>query len=121
MNLNGWTKAFSIGGGEELVQCYLKIGIAGTAQSRSHPHLSNGDICYIDLTIKKGSSEMRAYEVLMEMANMAILMGAKIEDVANILIGHKFMPAGVTNDTNIPLANSICDFIGKYLKSRIGG
>jgi len=114
MNLDGWTHKFTIGG----IDCYLKIGTVGFSEWFDYPHLSIGEICYLDLTISNRIEEMRAYEVLMELANVAIKNGSRVEDVAAVLRGHKFEPAGVTSNENIPMAASICDYIGRYLESK---
>lgn len=101
MELEGITKKFTIGGQD----CYLKVCFN-----------SDGDVCYLDLTISKGSEEMRCYEVLMQMANFALSKGVPLSEICGILIGHRFEPSGfVTDNGEGHHYGSICDYIGKYL------
>jgi len=104
----------------EGLDCYIKIGFANTTIIKQYPHMAVGDICYIDLTISRGADEMREYEVLMTMANMALLKGAAVADVADVLIGHNFRPQGfVRHKGESHFYGSICDFIGKRLKYEV--
>jgi hypothetical protein len=117
MNLNGYTHKFTIFW-KYPVDCYLKIGLVGSDDWERYPHLSIGDICFLDLTVSKQADKLRVYEVLMAMAMRIIECGGTVRDVAEILIYHQFAPYGPTSNTDIPMCDSICDYIGKYLKDK---
>lgn len=117
MNLTGYTHKFTILGVSP-VDCYLKIGLVGPDDWERYPHLSIGDICFLDLTVSKQADELRVYEVLMEMAMKIIECGGTVQNVSEVLLYHKFAPRGVTSNPEIPTCKSICDYIGKYLQDK---
>lgn len=107
----GWTKKFTI----SEIDYYLQIGIVGPDDMEDFPHMSIGDICYLDLTTSKQQEELRVYEVLMMMARQLLKSGGTVRDVIEVLIYQSFAPCGVTTDVDIPMCQSPCDFIGRYL------
>jgi len=116
---NGITKKFTIYPSEGApVECYLKIGVVGVDDWERFPHLSVGDVCYLDLTVSKQDDSLRVYEVLMDMARKVIACGGTARDVADVLIGHQFQPSGPTGEKDILIARSVCDYIGRYLKQQ---
>lgn len=112
MEMAGKTIKFTIKG----LDCYLKTGEVDEQNQKDFPHLGIGECCHLDLTISRWHEEMRAYEVLMEMANLVIHRGGTARDVADILNGHQFEPSGwVKRGEQAHAYRSICDFVGKYI------
>ena len=116
--LNGITKKFTVFDDVGPVDCYLQIGLVGSDDWERFPHLCIGDICYLNLTVSKQGDELRVYGVLMDMARRVISCGGDVHDVAKVLRDNEFPPKGCTGEQHIPIAKSICDYIGRYLERR---
>lgn len=116
MELESRNKKFTIITADGTVDMYLNLGFAGPAECARMPHLKEGDVCHIDISLSKQGDELRVYRVLMEMATMAIVHGATAREVASVLIMHAFPPQGQTTDNEFHFARSICDLVGKYLE-----
>lgn len=113
----GWTHKFTILEANP-VDCYLKIGVVSCDHWDSFPHLSIGDICYLDLTVSKQMDELRIYEVLFELANKLIECGGTIRHVCEVLRGQKIFPCGPTNSKEVHMCSSIVDYVAKYLENK---
>jgi hypothetical protein len=114
----GYTKKFTIYGAES-VECYLKIGLVGPDHWERFPHLSIGDICFLDMTVSKQADELRVYEVLFAVVNKLIECGGNLKDVIGVLRDQQMFPRGTTDDPNIPMCKSIADYVARYLEGRI--
>lgn len=117
----GATKKFSIHDETgETVDCYLTLGRVGIDDWETFPHLSIGDICYIQLVVGKQNSELLVYQVLADMMRKLIACGGTAADVAQVLVGHSFPPSGPTGEgpEGITIAKSICDYVGRYLQRK---
>jgi hypothetical protein len=110
----GYTHKFTIYGAEP-VDCYLKVGHVGAEHWESFPHLSIGNVCFLDLTISKQADELRVYETLFELANRLIQCGGTVVDVCEVLAIHRMQPFGTTSNPKIPTCQSISDYVARYL------
>jgi hypothetical protein len=117
MELKGYTHKFTIRGADD-IDCYLKIGLVGGDQWELFPHLSIGDICFLDLTVTKQSDELRVYEILFQLANQMIQCGGTIGDICAVLNTQQMQPCGVTSNPKIPMCKSIADYVARYLEGR---
>jgi len=75
----------------------------------------DGTLGEIFIRIDKEGSELRVYDALAIAISIGLQHGIPLETFAEKLCYQKFEPAGVTNDTEIPLADSIVDYIFKKL------
>jgi hypothetical protein len=113
----GYTHKFTIYGAEP-VDCYLKVGLVGVDHWESFPHLSIGDICFLDFTISKQADELRVYEILFQLANRMIQCGGTIRDICAVLNIQQMQPCGTTSNPKIPMCKSIADYVARYLEGR---
>jgi hypothetical protein len=113
----GYTHKFTIYCAEP-VDCYLKIGLVGADHWESFPHLSIGDICFLDLTVSKQADELRVYEILFQLANRMIQCGGTVRDICAVLNVQQMQPCGVTSNPAIPMCKSIADYVARYLEGR---
>jgi len=114
---NGYTHKFTIFSTEP-VECYLKVGLVGVDHWFKFPHLSIGDICYLDLTVSKQIEELRIYEVLFEVANKIFECGGNIKNVCSVMKSQQIFPRGSTSNKSIPICSSIVDYVAKYLEAK---
>ena len=92
------------------LDCYLAIGEDESGTPR-----------VLDLYLGKSGDELTAHRVLMELASDLLALDGGIAVVANRLAYQNFLPGGqVKSDGGIHSCDSICDYIGKFLKNRYG-
>lgn len=73
----------------------------------------------ISITLQKtGALERGLSRVLGDMMSLALQHGAPIDAIADLLAESRFEPAGMTGNPEIPMAKSICDYLGKWLRQR---
>lgn len=69
---------------------------------------------------KMGSSERSLYESVSMVTSIALQRGVPLEEIAKQFIGTQFEPAGLTGDTEIPVATSVLDYVFRRLMLQFG-
>lgn len=69
---------------------------------------------------KKGSLERGLLNALAVMMSTMLQRGIPVTEIADKLCLMKFDPAGFTGNNMIPSADSVCDYIGKWLLLKFG-
>lgn len=64
---------------------------------------------------KTGSTLMGMSDFGFTMMSIALQHGATLEECTEKMIGTQFEPSGMTDDTSIPKASSVLDYVGKWL------
>jgi len=67
---------------------------------------------------KVGTVERGLGNALAVMISLALQRGVPVIDVVNKLKGMKFEPSGPTGNQSIPMADSIVDFVARWLELR---
>jgi len=76
----------------------------------------DGSIGEIFLKLDKQGGELRAYDVLATCISIGLQHGVPVEDYVKHLKFQRMEPQGVTDDFVIPIADSISDYLGKWLQ-----
>lgn len=98
----GLIHTFTISG----VQCYLNVGL--------NP---DGKPWEIFLTISKEGSTMAGFaDSLARLTSTALQFNVPLEVLCRRMIGQRFEPSGLTTCSYIPEAESIVDYVFKWLK-----
>jgi len=100
------THKFSVGGHEG----YLTVGL--------YPDGSPGEI-FIKIA-KEGSSISGFCQAFCRAFSLSLQFGLSIPDAVKRFKGMKFEPNGATNNPNIPEADSIIDYVARYLELEFG-
>lgn len=98
--------------GEEVVHdFYLHVGL-----------YADGKPGELFITMKRGGgTSMGALMDAVAMAcSVALQHGAGLQDLCSKFRGHKFYPAGPTNNPKIPRAQSPLDYLARWLADRFG-
>ena len=64
---------------------------------------------------KQGSTMAGLCEALAQMTSLALANQVPVDDIADRLTGLRFEPAGMTGDPEIPVAESIADYVGRRI------
>ena len=68
------------------------------------------------LTVDKaGTFERGLCHALALVISLALQHGVPLEKIAAKLTGLRFEPAGVTGSAEVPMVNSFCDYLGRWL------
>lgn len=98
------TKRFAIGN----LKGYLTVGL-----------YNDGTPGEVFLTLRKpGSLERGLAHSLAIMISLLLQNGIPLSKVVSKLKGLQFEPAGLTGDSEIPVAGSLADYLGKWLELR---
>ncbi len=77
---------------------------------------SDGTLGKIMITIGKEGDEMRIYSVVATLITMLLEHEVPLEKIVATLKYQQMPPDGVTSNVDIPIALSICDYLGKWLE-----
>jgi len=70
---------------------------------------------------KQGSLERGLLHCLAVQISISLQHGIQLKKIVEKLCYVKFDPAGVTDNPDIPMVDSISDYLGKWLQRRFGG
>ena len=90
------------------LKCYLTVGL--------YPDGRPGELFLV--ANKQGSLTRGLMHCLAVMVSLALQHGVPLAEVVDKLKLVKFDPAGLTGNKDIPMADSVADYIGKWLEKR---
>jgi len=95
-----------------------RVEIGGKKIYITRGEYPDGRLGEIFIRLDKEGGELRVYECLAIAISIGLQHGIPLSAFSEKLLNQKMEPAGVTNDKSIPLANSIIDYVFRYLLMR---
>ncbi len=90
-------------------ECYLTLAVD-----------DDGRLALLDVKVAKWGSTMAGLiTALCRVVNLALDQGASARDIADRFRGLAFEPRGQTTNPDIAEAQSICDYIARYIDARM--
>lgn len=78
----------------------------------------NGKLRGIFIRLDKAGGELRVYDVLATCISVGIQHGVPLEVFVSKLKHQRMEPQGITSNGEIPIANSVADYVGQWLEKR---
>jgi ribonucleoside-diphosphate reductase alpha chain len=95
-----------------------KATIGGTNVYFRTGEFPDGTLGEIFITLDKHGGMLRAYDAIAILLSWGLQHGAPLGAALRLLEGQKMEPAGVTSNPEIPIAQSICDYLARWLKKK---
>jgi ribonucleoside-diphosphate reductase alpha chain len=93
----------------------------GDVEGYLHPgFFPNGDLGEVFISTKQGSTIAGLLDGIAILTSIALQYNVPLEVMVNKLRNSRFEPAGITDDTEIPVATSLLDYIFRYLQLHHG-
>jgi ribonucleoside-diphosphate reductase alpha chain len=81
----------------------------------------DGRLGELFLTIGKEGGKHRVYDCFMIAVSLGLQYGVPLEEFVDKFMFQKFEPAGVTSNPEIPMVDSIPDYVFKWLSKKFPG
>lgn len=93
-----------------------KVTIGGVDVYVNTGEFDDGTLGEIFVTINKAGGQMRVYDALAIAISVGLQHGVPLETFVNKFKHQRMEPSGVTSSQEIPLADSIVDYLAKWLE-----
>lgn len=101
-----------------LIKIYVLAGVYGDSATPAHP---NGLLGEIFLKVdRQGSLASGAFDGFAIGMSIALQHGVPVEAFTSKMVGMQFEPAGITGDKDYPMARSVLDLVGRWLRDEYG-
>jgi ribonucleotide reductase alpha subunit len=96
-----------------------KFSIGSTEGYLMTGEFDNGELGETFLTVaKQGSTLSGLLDMLAIMISISLQHGVPLKSIVSKLMFSRFDPSGITSNSDIRFATSICDYLGRYLGNR---
>ncbi len=80
----------------------------------------DGTLGEVFIKLDKMGAELRVYDVLATIISVAIQNGVPLGTIIGKLKHQQMEPRGITSNTEIPVAKSVAEYIGRWLEAHYG-